>query len=559
MERELSGAVVGEKYRLKELLGQGGMGLVYAAEHTLLGRPLAVKLLKREFARDRIAVQRFQQEAVNASKAGSPNIVAIHDLGETEDGIPFIVMEYLEGVTLYAAMGEDPKTGANGVFDVPQAADVLCQVLAGLCSAHEHGIVHRDLKPGNIFLTTVGGRTNFVKLLDFGVSKVLGGDRVMHMTRTGVLLGTPTYMAPEQVMGRKDVDHRVDLWAAGVILFRLLTGRRPHAGSVTAERLASIVSEDAPPLRSLRPDLDAGLEGLLRKALAREPGARFQAAYDFAEALAPYRDLDPAPLASTFTLAPAPPVSGTSAPPAASPSSRPVTLSGAPHGAGAPTVAGIPTPSCVPAAGGPHILLKSGTFEQPTTAMPAPVLPQRVLPVASMGTPTPGAVPRPAAGPTHPHLPARRSHGSVTTWVSALSLVVIGVSVAVILVLHHRGSDDAAPGTATPPGVPAAAVGTESPLSPAAAVGLPALPSAEPAAAADRERYIAVMTAVGCRQAADANEADPDPAKPPGELLERLGIEPGAWPAMAARHAGDPEAARAIAEALRHCNIPSPD
>lgn len=528
----MSGTVLDGKYRLKELLGQGGMGLVYAAEHTLLGRPLAVKILKREFARDRVAVQRFQQEAINASRIGSPNIVAVHDLGETDDGVPFLVMEYLEGTTLYAAMGEDPQTGTNGIFDVPRAADLLCQVLAGLSAAHERGIVHRDLKPGNIFLTEVGGRTDFVKLLDFGVSKVLGGDRVMHMTRTGVLLGTPTYMAPEQVMGRKDIDHRVDLWAAGVILFRLLAGRKPHDGSVTAERLAAIVSKDAPPLRSLRPDLDAGLEGLLRKALTRDPAGRFQTARDFAEALAPYRDLAPAPLSSTFTLAPAPPSSRP-------PQPAPVPVAEVP---GPPTVSAAPPATPRPAAGVPYILLRSGTFEQPTTAMPAPAVPRQVLPVASMGTPTPGALPRPAGSATRPRVPARRGL-SLTTWVSIVSLAVIAVSAVVILVSLFRGNAEA----------PVAA-----PAAPPPAAAAPAGAPAAGSEAAERERYVAAAVAAACRILSGSGAPGALPGLPPQDLLEAHGLTSGSWATLSNRYADDAEVQARIAEGVSRCGARPP-
>jgi serine/threonine-protein kinase len=556
VDHNLSGVVLDGKYRLKELLGQGGMGLVYAADHTLLGKQLAVKLLKREFTRDRIAVQRFQQEAVNASRAGSPNIVAIHDLGETDDGVPFIVMEHLEGTTLYAAMAEDPKTGTNGVFEVPFVADILCQVLEGLAAAHAQGIAHRDLKPGNIFLTEVGGRANFVKLLDFGVSKVLGGDRVLHMTRTGVLLGTPTYMAPEQVMGRKDVDHRVDLWASGVILFRLLTGQRPHGGSVTAERLAAIVSQDAPPLRSLRPDLDAGLEGLLRKALMREPARRFQTARDFAEAMAPYRDEVQAAHASSYTLAPPPPVSAASSPPRST-AVRP-TPAPSRHDSGPPTVVALSTPPPMRATGAAQRSpLLSGTFEQQTTSMPVPSLPAKVLPVASMGTPTPGAILRPGPTPTSPRLPAGtvRRGPSAATWISAISLVVIAASIAVILVL--RFSRPAGP--AGPAARPAAAGATAA----GAAGGAVAAPSptadATAAELADRERYIAVMLALRCPPGGPARPADPAAAAaPPAELLATVGLAPTAWSALAARHQGHPETQRLIETALRYCPPPPP-
>ena len=283
VDDELQGRVIDGKYRLTRPLGQGGMGVVWVATHTALGREFAVKLLRPEFAGDAQTLIRFQQEAVAVSKVGNPHLVALTDFGTTPDGGPYIVMELLEGCTLEEAMR------AERPMAVPRIIDIVCQMLTGLAAVHERGIVHRDLKPANVFLTQLGERQDFVKLLDFGVAKVLGGDRVSHFTRTGVLLGTPTYMSPEQAQGGRGVDHRADLWAVGVILFRALTGRRPHDATSRGERLAAIATQDVPPLRRFRPDLDEELEAILRRALTREVGRRFATALDFRAALEPFR------------------------------------------------------------------------------------------------------------------------------------------------------------------------------------------------------------------------------------------------------------------------------
>ncbi|NMC68960.1 MAG: serine/threonine protein kinase, partial [Myxococcales bacterium] len=299
VDEALRGRVIDGKYRLTRPLGEGGMGMVWVATHTALGREFAVKLLRPEFARDPQALIRFQQEAVAVGKVGSPHLVSLTDFGTTADGEPYIVMELLEGRTLEEAMrAEKPMA-------VPRIADIGCQILTALATVHERGIVHRDLKPANVFLMRLGDREDFVKLLDFGVAKVLGGDRISHFTRTGVLLGTPTYMSPEQVQGGRDVDHRCDLWAVGVILFRALTGRRPHEAASRGERLAAIATQDVPPLRRFRPDLGEDLEAVLGRALTREIGRRYVTALEFRAALEPFRG--GAPSAYATSLAPPPP------------------------------------------------------------------------------------------------------------------------------------------------------------------------------------------------------------------------------------------------------------
>jgi serine/threonine protein kinase len=280
------------KYKLVRTLGEGGMGVVWAAEHVRLGRPLAVKLLRADLAEQPRTLQRFNQEAVAASRIGSPHIVEVIDLGTAPDGAPFIVMELLEGRTLFDLLRETPQ------LPIARAADIGCQILSGLAAAHAKGIVHRDLKPANVFLTRFGTREDFVKIVDFGVSKIMTGEAALHLTRTGALLGTPTYMAPEQVLGRKDIDHRVDLWAAGVILYMALTGGRPHEAPSRNELLAAIVKQDVGPFRQLRPAVGAELEGIVLRALSRDVAQRWATAEAFRDALLPYRVTSPAGVAA---------------------------------------------------------------------------------------------------------------------------------------------------------------------------------------------------------------------------------------------------------------------
>ncbi|MBN1774275.1 MAG: serine/threonine protein kinase [Deltaproteobacteria bacterium] len=221
-----TGQIVGEKYRLSRLIGEGGMGEVYEAQHTIIGRRCAVKFLHPEMARQAEVVTRFVREAQAASAIGHRGIIDIYDVGTTPDGAPYLVMEFLEG----ASLGGRLET--SGRLPVHTAVEIVAQVLSALRVAHQRGIVHRDLKPDNIYLVESPGSPMVVKLLDFGISKMtVVGDGQQRMTQTGAVLGTPVYMSPEQAAGRSDADHRLDIYAMGVILFELLTGRLPYGGT----------------------------------------------------------------------------------------------------------------------------------------------------------------------------------------------------------------------------------------------------------------------------------------------------------------------------------------
>lgn len=274
------GQVIGENYRLLRLVGEGGMGIVWLAEDVRTGRRVAVKLLRAELVDNPRTLQRFQQEAVAASRIGNPHIVEVLEHGCTSSNIHYIVMEFLEGYTLHHLLTNRP------VLPIGQAVDILCQVLSGLGATHAKQIIHRDLKPANVFLTRRGGRRDFVKLVDFGVSKILAGGA--QITRCGALLGTPNYMAPEQVLATRNVDHRVDLWAAGVILYTALTGRRPFEAPTRNELLNRILSADVKPIRPQRPEVDEVLEQAVLRALERDADRRWPTAEAFRQALLPY-------------------------------------------------------------------------------------------------------------------------------------------------------------------------------------------------------------------------------------------------------------------------------
>ena len=453
------GTVLDGKYRLLHPLGQGGMGVVWAAEHEALGRRVAVKLLRREFAEDQGNLRRFAQEASAAIRIGSPHIVTILDFGSAPGGAPYLAMELLSGETLGAALHDRPPMA------LPRAIDIVGQILAGLGAAHACGIVHRDIKPENVFLTRFGERPDFVKLLDFGLSRVLSGETATRLTRTGAMLGTPTYMSPEQVMGSRDLDQRADIWSVAVVLYLALTRRRPFEGPTVADRLAAIVAAKPPPLLAYRPDLEPRLEKILRRDLARDPAQRIASAEGFRALLAPYAKGIPSPYATHLgTPAVIPPVR------AACPD--PATVDAFPARVGAPTAVAVP-----PAA----------AFVAPRAAAVAP----RAAPPSHARSPKPTADRRPAL-----------------LWVAAA--VVAGaafVAVLLLLVLDSGGarapeSRTAVPAVAAGPVAPAGSSSAD-PAAAAPATRLVAadrslLPAFDPAVAAERERYVRVTVETMC-------------------------------------------------------------
>jgi len=291
------------KYEIKRLLGEGGMGAVYEGENTLIHRRVAIKVLHSGVAALEEAVKRFENEAQAAGRIGSDHIVEVLDLGRLESGDRYMVMEFLKGESLSA------RIAARGQLSPSEICDIGLQLLEGLSAAHEAGIIHRDLKPDNIFLMAKAkGRADFVKILDFGISKfnVMGKD--FSMTRTGSVMGTPYYMSPEQARGAKNLDARLDVYAAGVILFEAATGRVPFDGDTFNELLIKIVTEETPPVRSVVPELDAGLADIIDQARQKNPDHRFGSAREFRDALSRWAERMRADLATGATLAFTPPV-----------------------------------------------------------------------------------------------------------------------------------------------------------------------------------------------------------------------------------------------------------
>lgn len=270
------GDILDQKYQIVRILGTGGMGSVYEATNVRLGRRVAIKIMHK--VRDQGDIARFEREA-RAAQIGSPYIVQVNDLGYTSDGAPYMVMEYLAGESL----GE--RVHRQGRLRPSELIPMIKQVLEALAAAHRAGIVHRDLKPDNVFLSRPEGESReVVKLVDFGISKLLGhssqGD-ALSLTKTGVAVGTPHYMSPEQVQGRKELDGRSDLYSLGVMIYRCLSGQLPFNSDEIAPLLMQILVDVPRPLRELAPELDRELITIVTRAMARRAEDRFQTANDF--------------------------------------------------------------------------------------------------------------------------------------------------------------------------------------------------------------------------------------------------------------------------------------
>jgi serine/threonine-protein kinase len=279
-QADLVGAILSRKYALKRLIGAGGMGAVYESLSPDDGKPLAIKVLAIDYLADADIKHRFIEEGRTCQRLIHPNIVRVFDVGTAEDGTPYIVMELLDGVPLSA------YTRSGGRVPLAQAGIILHGILAGLGAAHAQGIVHRDLKPENVFLAREPSGAFSAKILDFGIAKVMDAAGGMgNRTRTGVLLGTPAYMSPEQIKNAKDVDARADLWSAGVMLYEMLTGRVAFPAPTEYARLAAVLNTSPPPLEAVDPSL-ARLSSFVQLAMQKDRAQRFQSGLEMARALA---------------------------------------------------------------------------------------------------------------------------------------------------------------------------------------------------------------------------------------------------------------------------------
>src|SRR5262245_3062090 len=272
------GDVLAGKYRVTKILGIGGMGMVVAATHLELDQRVAIKfMLPGADSPDTAA--RFLREAKAAGRLNSDHVCRVMDVGRFDSGAPYIVMEYLQGESLAAMLRR------RGPLPVSDAVDAILQAIEGLAEAHAHGIVHRDLKPDNLFLHRRNDGGTTVKVLDFGISKV---SVTGLSTRTGDIMGSPAYMAPEQMESTRSVDHRADVWSLGVVLYQLVVGQPPFRGETLPLLCMAVVNDEPEPMSTIRGDLPDGFEAVVMKCLQKEPDARYSDVGDLAHALAPF-------------------------------------------------------------------------------------------------------------------------------------------------------------------------------------------------------------------------------------------------------------------------------
>jgi serine/threonine-protein kinase len=267
-------------YTITAKLGEGGMGVVYLAEHPVIGRKVALKAIHPELSRNPEVVSRFVTEAKSVNQIGNEHIVDIHDFGNASDGEFYFIMEFLQGEAL------SDRLKRSAPLTPERALAIAAQVADALGASHQHGIIHRDLKPENVYLITKGHVPDFVKVLDFGLAKLtMGDEKATHKTRTGSVMGTPYYMAPEQCEGKANIDHRADIYSLGVILFEMLTGKVPFGGEGYGEIIVKHITSAVPSPRSINPLIPNSLEAITLRALAKSRELRFQTMEEFAVAL----------------------------------------------------------------------------------------------------------------------------------------------------------------------------------------------------------------------------------------------------------------------------------
>jgi eukaryotic-like serine/threonine-protein kinase len=274
-ELDLVGTTLLDRYQITKKIGQGGMGAVYEATHSLIGKRVAVKVLLDKYAKKDQVVARLEQEARLASSIGHEHIIDITDFGITADGRTFVVMEFLEGESLAECLAREATLPEQRILHVAQ------QIAGALAAAHAKGVVHRDVKPENVFLLRRKDR-DFVKVVDFGISKSLrstgDGADSPRLTQTGMVLGTPLYMSPEQARGDDHLDHRIDIYALGVIMYELATGKVPFSGSNYLSVISQVLNDEPVRPRQLRPDLTEEFEAVILRALEKDRDRRYQSA-----------------------------------------------------------------------------------------------------------------------------------------------------------------------------------------------------------------------------------------------------------------------------------------
>ncbi len=279
------GQILAGKYKVEDVLGIGGMGVVVAARHIQLDQRVALKFLRPEAMQSKEAVERFQREARSAVRLRSEHVAKVTDVGTLDSGAPYMVMEYLEGADLSRVVQ------ATGSISIEESVHFVLQACEAIAEAHSLGIIHRDLKPQNLFVTRRVDGKPLIKVLDFGISKTLDSQAGLSLTRTSSIMGSPLYMSPEQMRSSKNVDQRSDIWALGVILYELLTGRVPFEAEAIPELCLKVVQDPVEPPKKLRPEISEGLSAVVVKCLEKEPNHRFDNVAELGAALEPYSEM----------------------------------------------------------------------------------------------------------------------------------------------------------------------------------------------------------------------------------------------------------------------------
>lgn len=456
------GEVIADKYRVERVLGEGGMGVVVAATHVLLGQQVALKFLIGPARESPEARTRFLREARAAVRIQSDHVARILDVGALGDGSPYIVMEYLEGGDLASVLER------SGPMPVEQAASYVMQACSALAEAHALGVVHRDIKPSNLFLARRADGSQRIKVVDFGIAKELVGGA---LTATGSAMGTPLYMSPEQIKSPKGVDARTDVWSLGAVLYELLTGAAPFMAETAPQLFLMIATQPAPRVRELRPSVSPELERVVARALEKEPAARYASVVELGEALAPFAAL---PARASRAIIPALEDTG----------DEPTQLMSTMAWRANPTVPGAPVAVHAPAA--------------------APVTPALAGAVQTQG----------GFGSTAAAPPPRRSRWRPAV-AAACAVSVAGVAGVLVL---NRASERASV-AAEPPVQQGAAAGSQASESaaPLAVSTQPAIPPA-PAASDPAPAASAPTTAIGGKRGA----APPSPHAPPAGSAKKV-------------------------------------
>ena len=470
-----SGDVVAGRYKVEGVLGTGGMGVVMSAREVSSGRRAALKFLLPSAARVPQAKARFLREAKAAGAIRSEHVARVIEVGELENGAPFMVLEYLEGADFSAVLKQRRR------LPVAEAVDLVLQAAVAVVEAHALGIVHRDLKPSNLFLTVRADRSPLVKVIDFGLSKMTApndlGARDASLTANDFAMGSPYYMSPEQLRGLKHVDARTDVWALGVILYELLAGRRPFDGTTLTAVCASIAADTQAPLTTLREDVPAALDALIGRCLEKDIKRRIQTVDELVRGLQPFGTGEDA-VQVDFLTDPPPPLSSGSprsaprsnreapavpAPPSSASKARTAEPPAAVSNADSPAAAPPASQAAVPAA--PQRPAPRPAMLPPAAIATPPALPSAVatpLPASpsAIATPPPALLsavvtPLPAS-PSAIATPPPALPSAVATPLPASSSTPIAAAPPAI-------APAAAPPKEAPPPLPATAVGGEAP------------------------------------------------------------------------------------------------